>query len=338
LSILVVGSVALDSIQTPFGRVEDALGGSATYFSAAAAFYGEPINLVAVVGTDFPSQHVGFLRECSVNLDGLQTAEGKTFRWSGRYDYDMSSAETLDTQLNVFASFHPSLPEHYRDAEYVFLANIDPALQLEVLAQVERPRLTVLDTMNYWITYRKEKLTEAIAAVDIVLINEAEARQYANTFSLLRAARKILSLGPKALVVKKGEYGATLYGNGGDPTSSFFFAPAYPLEKIADPTGAGDSFAGGFMGFLAQECSSTPGPTDDTSMDSIRRAMVHGSVVASFTVEGFGVDRLRSLTRQDIDSRYAQFKRFTNFEPTCPWLHECDHYRRGISRQGLESP
>lgn len=324
MSILVVGSVALDSIQTPFGKVKDTLGGAATYFSAAARLYDE-VNLVAVVGTDFPQEHIQFFKERNINLDGLQIAEGKTFRWSGRYSYDMNTAETLDTQLNVFATFHPELPECYREAGYIFLANIDPVLQLEVLSQVRRPKLTVLDTMNYWINYRKEALSQVIASVDIVLMNEAEARQYANTFSLIRAARKILSLGPKALVVKKGEYGAVMFANGGDPTRSYFFAPAYPLEKIQDPTGAGDSFAGGFMGYLAQQ--------DSTARDDIRRAIIHGSVVASFTVEDFGVDRLRTLTKEDIQARYLEFKNFTNFEPTCPWSGECEHLKQPEGHQ-----
>ncbi len=325
MSILVVGSVALDSIQTPFGKVKDTLGGAATYFSAAARLYDE-VNLVAVVGTDFPQEHIQFFKERNINLDGLQIAEGKTFRWSGRYSYDMNTAETLDTQLNVFATFHPELPECYREAGYIFLANIDPVLQLEVLSQVRRPKLTVLDTMNYWINYRKEALSQVIASVDIVLMNEAEARQYANTFSLIRAARKILSLGPKALVVKKGEYGAVMFANGGDPTRSYFFAPAYPLEKIQDPTGAGDSFAGGFIGYLAQQ--------DSTAPDDIRRAIIHGSVVASFTVEDFGVDRLRTLTQEDIQARYLEFKNFTNFEPTCPWSGECEHLKQPEGHRG----
>jgi sugar/nucleoside kinase (ribokinase family) len=319
LSILVVGSVALDSIQTPFGKVKDTLGGAATYFSAAARLYDE-VNLVAVVGTDFPQEHVQFFKERNIDLDGLQVAEGKTFRWSGRYSYDMNTAETLDTQLNVFASFHPTLPAPYRESGYVFLANIDPVLQLEVLSQVHHPKLTVLDTMNYWINYRKEALSQVIASVDIVLMNEAEARQYANTFSLIRAARKILSQGPKALVVKKGEYGAVMFANGDDPTRSYFFAPAYPLEKIQDPTGAGDSFAGGFIGYLAQRNS--------TARDDIKRAIIHGSVVASFTVEDFGVNRLRTLTKEDIEARYLEFKDFTNFEPTCPWSDECEHLKK----------
>ena len=325
MSILVVGSVALDSIQTPFGKVEDALGGSATYFSAAARLYGEPVFLVAVVGADFPQQHVDFLKCCGVDVQGLQVAEGNTFRWVGRYDYDLNTAETLDTQLNVFATFHPQLPESYRDAEYVFLANIDPVLQLEVLSQIRKPKLIVLDTMNYWINYRKEVLSQAISAVDIVLINEAEVRQYANTFSLIRAARKILSQGPKALVIKKGEYGAVMFTNGGAPMHSFFFAPAYPLEKIKDPTGAGDSFAGGFMGYLAQRGRARGSDASGVAVEDIKRAIVHGSVVASFTVEDFSVDRLRALSVEDVQTRYREFRSFTNFEPTCPWLDSCKH-------------
>lgn len=337
MSILVVGSIALDSIQTPFGKVKDALGGAATYFSAAARLY-HPVNLVAVVGTDFPREHIDLFQEWGVNLDGLQVAEGKTFRWSARYGYDMNTAETLDTQLNVFASFHPQLPEVYRQSDYVFLANIDPVLQLEILSQIRKPKLTVLDTMNYWINYRKEALSQVISAVDIVLMNEAETRQYANTFSLIRAARKILSQGPKALVVKKGEYGAVMFGNGGDPTRAYFFAPAYPLEKIQDPTGAGDTFAGGFIGYLAA-CQSSGwnglGQAHGRTLDEIRRAIVHGSVVASFAVEDFSIGRLRTLTMDEVLARYRQLRDYTNFEPTCPWTEECERLRRQNEQQGM---
>ncbi len=306
MSILVVGSVALDSVQTPFGRVKEALGGTATYFSIAASLYA-PVNLVAVVGTDFPQEHIDFLKERGVDLKGLQIVRGKTFRWSARYDYDLGAAETLDTQLNVFASFHPSLPDEYKGSEYVFLANIDPHLQLEVLEQVRNPGLVILDTMNYWINYKKEALTEAMTAVDIVMINEDEARQYANTFSLIRAVREILDLGPQAVVIKKGKYGACMFCDSANPISGCFFAPAYPLEKIGDPTGAGDSFAGGLMGYLARE--------RDISREAIKRAIIHGSVVGSFAVEGFGVDRLRNLTFEEIEGRYQEFKHFTHFEP-----------------------
>jgi len=305
MSILVVGSVALDSIQTPFGRVKDTLGGSAVYFAAAACLY-DQVNLVGVVGDDFSLEEIDFLRERGVDLRGLQVAPGKTFRWSGRYDYDMNTAQTLDTQLNVFADFHPVLPESYRDSEYVFLANIDPSLQLEVLDQVRRPRLVVLDTMNYWINYKKDALTRAMSRADIVIINEAEARQYAKTFSLIRAARKIHALGPQTLIIKKGEYGAAMFAAGENPISSYFFAPAYPLEKIQDPTGAGDSFAGGFIGYLAR--------AGTLSLGAVKRAIVHACVVASYTVEGFGIERLRTLTWEDIEKRYEEFKHFTHFD------------------------
>jgi sugar/nucleoside kinase (ribokinase family) len=310
VSILVVGSVALDRIQTPFGRVEESLGGSATYFSAAASLY-DRVKLVAVVGTDFPQEHVDFFKQRRVNLDGLQFAEGKTFRWSGRYGYDMDTAETLDTQLNVFATFRPELPDDYRDSELVFLGNIDPGLQLDVLSQIRSAKLTVLDTMNYWISYRREKLSEAISAVDIVLINEAEVRQYTKCQSLLRGARQILAQGPKALVVKLGQYGAVM-------------------------TGAGDSFAGGFIGYLAQQNRVTTERWDQVIKDEIKCAIIHGSVVASYTVENFGVEGLRSITLPDILARYQEFQAFTNFAPTCPWSDSCEHLHasHGADRQG----
>ncbi|MBI5876688.1 MAG: sugar kinase [Chloroflexi bacterium] len=305
MSILVVGSIALDSVQTPFGTVEDALGGSATYFSAAASLY-ERVSLVGVVGTDFPPAHVDFLRSRNVDVTGLQRVEGKTFRWKGRYDYDLNTAQTLDTQLNVFATFHPQLPDSYRDSDFVFLANIDPDLQVEVAKQIRKPKLIVLDTMNYWIDYKKDALTEAMSLSDVILLNEAEARQYANTFSLIRAARKVLALGPRAVIVKKGEYGAALFTSSGNLLSQYFFAPAYPLEKISDPTGAGDTFAGGFVGYLAKH--------DATGDDALKRAIIHGSVIASFTVEGFSIERLRTLTWEEIAERYEHMQHFTHFE------------------------
>lgn len=319
MSILVVGSVALDSIQTPFGRVREALGGAATYFSAVASLY-DRVHLVGVVGTDFPQEHIDFLVQRGVDIRGLQVVPGKTFRWSGRYDYDLNRCETLSTELNVFANFRPVLPEEYRSAEYVFLANIDPELQMSVVEQVRSPRLIALDTMNYWIDYKRDALTEVLKRVDVVLMNEAEARQYGQTFSLIRAAHKILDLGPKALIVKKGEYGAVLMANGGDLTRSFFFAPAFPLEKIADPTGAGDTFAGGFVGYLART-------KQGAENMAIRQAIVHGTIVASFTVEGFSLERLRSLSLEDIRGRYEAFKRFTSFELPCPWLSTCERLR-----------
>ena len=318
MSILVVGSVALDSVGTPFGQVKDALGGAATYFSTVASLY-DRVNLVGVVGTDFPGEHINFLASRGVDLRGLQVAEGRTFRWAARYDFDLNAAETLATELNVFADFRPVLPGEYADSEYIFLANIDPELQMSVLDQVRSPRLIALDTMNYWIESKRAALTEALKRVDIVLVNEAEARQYGGTYSLIEAARRILQLGPQALIVKKGEYGAVLFTDSDDLTQSYFFAPAYPLERVADPTGAGDTFAGGFVGYLARSGQLTP--------QAIRQAIVHGSVAASFTVEGFGVDRLRTLTLDDIQQRYEAFKSFTRFEAACPWLESCERLK-----------
>ncbi len=303
--ILVVGSVALDDVETPFGRVESALGGSATYFATAASFY-TPVKLVAVVGTDFPQEHVDFLRGRQVDVTGLEVVEGgRTFRWRGRYEYDMNTAHTLDTQLNVFAEFVPKLPETYRRPGLLFLANIDPELQLGVLEQVERPDLVALDTMNFWISSKRDALAEVMRRVDVVLINEAEARQFADTYSLPAAARAILELGPRAVIVKKGEYGASMFTDGNHLGESYFFVPAYPLEVVRDPTGAGDTFAGGFLGALAHE------PVLDSA--AFRRAIVHGSVIASFTVEDFSVNRLRTLTRAEIERRFAEFQAFTRF-------------------------
>ena len=299
MSVLVVGSVALDTVETPFGKVENALGGAATYFSTAASLYTK-VKLVGVVGLDFPQRHVDFLRAREVDLAGLQRLPGDTFRWAGRYDYDnLNTAHTLDTQLGLFASFNPNLPEEYRDAECVFLANIDPTLQLNVLKQVRAPKLKVLDTMNFWIASKKAELTEVIRQVDVLLMNEAECLQYAETFSLVKAARMLLSLGPRVVVAKKGEYGAALFAN-----STYFFAPAYPLEDVKDPTGAGDTFAGGFVGFLDRE--------GDFSLEAMKRAVVHGSTVASFTVEDYSIDRLRPLAMPEILARAEQFRHFTD--------------------------
>jgi sugar/nucleoside kinase (ribokinase family) len=290
----------LDDIETPFGRVREALGGSATYFSLAASHFC-PVKLVAVVGADFPAQHVEVLGTRGIDLAGLQIVDGRTFRWAGRYDFDLNTAHTLDTQLNVFADFHPQLPAAYSDADHVFLANIDPELQVEVLRQVSGARLRVLDTMNYWIDGKRNELEDAVGSVDIVLMNEAEVRQFAGVSSLVSAAKRILARGPKALVVKKGEYGAVLFADG-----CYFVSPAYPLDEVKDPTGAGDSFAGGFIGYLSK--------TGDYSLDAIRRAVVFGSVVASFTVEDFSVGRLLNLTREEITHRYREFRGFTYFE------------------------
>ncbi len=310
MSLLVVGSVALDSVETPFGKVVDALGGTASYFSLAASHFTEP-KIVGIVGDDFPREWIDLFKRRKVDLAGLEVVPGKTFRWAGRYNYDLNTAHTLDTQLNVFSDFHPKLPAEYRNSRLVFLGNIHPDLQLEVLGQTSA-KLTVLDSMNFWIERNRESLTRVIEKVDVVLLNEAEVRQYARTHNLLVAARRILELGPKAIIVKKGEYGALLISR----EREIFMAPAFPLESVKDPTGAGDSFAGGFLGSLAASRDLTPA--------GIRKAMIYGSVVASFTVEDFSVNRLLSVTREEIAERYDQFKRLTFFDHSCKHAPTCE--------------
>jgi len=300
IDILVVGSVAFDSVETPFGKVEEVLGGSAVYFSVAASFFSK-VGMVAVVGEDFPSLYLEFLKEKNIDIGGLKKVKGSTFRWKGKYGFDLNEALTLDTRLNVFQDFRPEIPERYRDAEYVFLANIDPELQLRVLDQVENPKLVALDTMNFWIEGKPDKLKEAVGRVDIFVINEAEAREFMQEPNLVKAAKKILSLGPKTLIVKRGEYGALMFH--GD---SVFSAPAYPLEFIYDPTGAGDSFAGGFMGYLANTRNAEDGV--------IRQAMIFGSVMASFNVEDFSLNRMKYLTYPEIERRFREFKKLCTFE------------------------
>jgi len=299
MDILVIGSVAFDSVETPFGRGDDILGGSATYFSTSASFF-TGVQLVAVVGDDFPDEPKAFLSSRGVDLAGLQTVPGETFRWKGRYGYDLNEAQTLETHLNVFETFHPQLPESYRKAEYVFLANIDPELQLEVLKQVERPKLIACDTMNFWIEGKREALLGTLGHVDILVINEAEVRQLAEEANLVKASRAVLAMGPKTLVVKRGEYGVLVFTE-----HSIFSAPAYPLEEVFDPTGAGDTFAGGFMGYLAS--------TRNLDEGSLRKAIIFGTVMASFTVEKFSLDRLRELDYQEIEARYRKIKLLTDF-------------------------
>ena len=299
MSILVVGSVAFDSITTPFGEVEDVLGGSACYFSTSASFFTD-VNLVAVIGEDFPQEHIDFLESRNIDLSGLQKARGETFRWKGRYDYDLNEAHTLETHLNVFEAFAPELPEHYRDADYVFLANIDPELQLEVLRQVNNPQLVACDTMNFWIEGKRAELVKTLGKVDILVINEAEVRQLANEPNLVKAAQIVRTYGPKTLVVKRGEYGVLMFGEG-----SVFSAPAYPLEEVFDPTGAGDTFAGGFVGYLAA--------TRNLDEANLRKAIVFGTVMASFTVEKFSLDRLKDIDYQEISDRFKKIKLLTDF-------------------------
>ena len=300
MSLLVVGSVALDTIETPFGRVSDTLGGSATFFSAAASFFC-PVQLVGVVGHDFPVAELEFLQRRGVDLAGVERASGESFRWSGVYNYDLNSRETLETRLGVFAAFQPCIPEAFRDARWLFLGNIDPVLQLDVLQQVRAPELVACDTMNYWIEGRRDELIRLLEHVNVLMVNDAEARELSGEFNLLHAARWIQALGPEIVVVKKGEHGAILF-----TPEVIFFAPGYPLEEIFDPTGAGDAFAGGFVGYLARNGA--------VSSEHLRRAVVYGSALGSFAVERFGVRRLMDLTAEEIDDRVMHFRELTAFD------------------------
>jgi sugar/nucleoside kinase (ribokinase family) len=300
LAILVVGSVAYDTVETPFGRAEKVLGGSASFFSVAASFF-TPVNLVAVVGDDFGEAALSAFQGRPIDLEGLERAKGQTFHWAGKYSFDLNARETVSTDLNVFEFFQPRIPDRYRQSEHVFLGNIDPVLQRDVLDQVDRPRLVACDTMNFWISRKPEELRRTLAAVDVLLINDAEARQLSGEWNVVKAARAIRAMGPKTLVIKKGEHGVLMFSEEGS-----FAAPAYPLEEVFDPTGAGDTFAGGFVGYLAG-C-----PQVDEA--ALRRAVVMGSTLASFCVEAFSLDRLRTLTRPEIDKRYRLFKRLTHFE------------------------
>lgn len=299
-SILVVGSVAFDSVKTPFGHADDVLGGSATYFSVAASFFSQ-VRVVAVVGNDFSDKDSSIFDRHNIDTSGLVRAEGSTFRWKGEYSYDLNEAHTLDTQLNVFESFEPVIPASYRGSEYVFLGNIDPELQLKVLEQIDKPKLVACDTMNFWIDGKIDALKRTIERVDVLIINDGEARMLAREASLVRAANKIRAMGPRVLIIKRGEYGVLMFNE-----DSVFAAPAFPLEQVYDPTGAGDSFAGGFMGHLAK--------SDRIEDSVIRRSIIYGSVMASFDVEEFSLNGLSRLTQTEIDGRFSQFKRLTHFE------------------------
>jgi sugar/nucleoside kinase (ribokinase family) len=293
-NILVVGSLAYDDVQTPVEHRTNVLGGAASYFSIAARLYA-PVRLVGVIGDDFREEDVERLRTRGIDLAGLERRAGSSFRWLGRYDYAMNTAETLNTDLGVFAGWRPRVPESYADSEFVFLANIDPEIQLTTLRSVRAPKAIALDTMNYWIDHKRDSLLEVLSHVDIVSINESEARQLCNTVSIPKAARDILALGPRAVVVKRGEYGAVLF------THTFsFWAPAFPFDEVIDPTGAGDSFAGGFLGHLAAS-----GSVDDRAL---RRATLHGTVCASFAVERFSVDGIEAATPKDVEARYRQLQ------------------------------
>ena len=300
MSLLVVGSVALDSVETPFGKVQDAVGGSATFFTAAASLFCD-VQLVGVVGDDYPMDDLAFLRARGVDMAGLEQVPGESFRWAGIYSFDLNSRETLDTRLGVFADFKPRIPDTFRRAEWLFLGNIDPELQLDVLRQVERPKLVACDTMNFWIEGKNAPLLELLGHVDLLMVNDAEARQLSGEHNLLRAARWIQSRGPSMVVVKKGEHGAILFAR-----DFIFYAPGYPLEDIYDPTGAGDAFAGGFVGYLAR--------AGQIDAEHLRRAMIYGSAMGSFAVERFGVERLMDVSAAEIRERVRMFRELTSFE------------------------
>ena len=298
--LLVVGSMAFDSVRTPFGEAENVLGGSATYFSTAASFFTE-VDLIAVVGEDFPEEHIEFLRSRGIDLAGLERRKGKTFRWKGEYSYQLNEAQTLETHLNVLETFRPQIPDRYQTPAMLFLGNIDPELQLDVLEKVKRPKIVACDTMNFWIEGKRDDLWRVLENVDILLINDGEARALGEDSNLVQVAKRILGRGPKHLIIKRGEYGVLMFTE-----KQIFGAPAFPLEQVKDPTGAGDSFAGGFMGHLTS--------TEDFSEEGLRRAIIFGSVMASFNVEAFSLDRLRRLEKEEIEERYREFKRLTHFE------------------------
>jgi sugar/nucleoside kinase (ribokinase family) len=298
--VLVVGSVAIDSVETPSGKADDALGGAATFGSVAASLFA-PVHLVGVVGSDFPAEHVEFLRTRGIDLAGLQIVEGgDTFRWKGDYNTDLNQAVTHETHLGVFEHFEPVLPEHYRDASYVFLANINPTLQLKVLEQVRAPKLVVCDTMNLWINIAREHVIEVFKRVDIAVLNDGEAKMLTDLDNVIQAGRAIKALGPKHVIIKKGEHGALMFSD-----DDIFSAPSFPLDEVIDPTGAGDSFAGSMIGYLAK--------TDDLSAENLRKAVVYGSVVASTTVQDFSLKALKQLTPEVVEERYASVKAMSAF-------------------------
>jgi sugar/nucleoside kinase (ribokinase family) len=303
MSLLAVGTVAFDDIETPFGRAERVVGGAATFISITASYFLKDLKIVSVIGDDFPQQELQYMQSRGINLDGLQVRPGeKSFFWSGRYRNNMNDRDTLDTQLNVLTTFDPILPEHYRQARYLMLGNLTPAVQLRVIEQMQqRPRLIALDTMNFWMDTAMDELLEVLRRIDVLTINDEEARQLSGEHSLVKAARRIHAMGPRSLIIKKGEHGALLFHD-----EELFYAPAMPLAEVIDPTGAGDTFAGGFMGYLAG--------TDDLSFDNLKRAVIYGSAMASFCVEQFSIERLKNLEQAEIKERVAQFARLVNFD------------------------
>lgn len=303
MSILVVGTVAFDAIETPFGKTDKIVGGAATYICLSSSFFAKNLNLVSVVGEDFPSDAIQMLKNKSVDIDGLQIKKGeKTFFWSGKYHNDMNTRDTLDTQLNVLENFDPIVPEKYQESEFLMLGNLMPSVQKQVLSQMKkRPKLVVLDTMNFWMDLFMDDLKEALEEVDVLTINDEEARQLSGEYSLVKAAKLILAMGPKYLIIKKGEHGALLFNK-----EEVFFAPALPLEEVFDPTGAGDSFAGGFIGYLAT--------TNDISFENMKRAVINGSAMASFCVEKFGTQKLTEITQEDVNARINEFVKLVKFD------------------------
>ncbi len=303
MSLLVVGTVAFDAIETPFGKTDKIVGGAASYIALASSYFDKNISIVSVVGDDFPTEFLNTLKAKGVNLDGLQIKQGeKSFFWSGRYHNDMNSRDTLDTQLNVLEKFDPVVPENCRDVDFLMLGNLMPVVQQKVLDQLtKRPKLIVLDTMNFWMDIAMDELLKTLQQIDVLTINDSEARQLSGEYSLVKAAQKILSMGPKVLVIKKGEHGALLFNK-----EEVFFAPALPLEDVFDPTGAGDSFAGGFIGYLAK--------TQDISFENMKRAIIFGSAMASFTVEKFGTESLLNLTDKDVQDRVQEFIDLVQFD------------------------
>ncbi|MBT5615859.1 MAG: sugar kinase [Flavobacteriales bacterium] len=303
MSILVVGTVAFDAIETPFGKTDKIVGGAATYICLSSSFFTKKLNLVSVVGEDFPKETIQMLKEKNVNTKGLQIKEGeKTFFWSGKYHNNMNTRDTMDTQLNVLENFEPIVPEEFKDSEFLMLGNLMPSVQKKVLNQMtKRPKLIVLDTMNFWMDLFMDDLKEALKEVDVLTINDEEARQLSGEYSLVKAAKVILAMGPKYLIIKKGEHGALLFNN-----KEVFFAPALPLEEVFDPTGAGDSFAGGFIGYLAK--------TNDVSFENMKRAVINGSAMASFCVEKFGTQKLTEINQDDVDARINEFVNLVKFD------------------------
>ena len=303
MNLLVVGTVAFDAIETPFGKTDKIIGGAATYICLASSFFVNRLNLVSVVGEDFPSDAIEMLKNKSVNTSGLQVKKGeKTFFWSGKYHNNMNNRDTLDTQLNVLENFNPVVPNDFKNSEFLMLGNLMPSIQKKVLDQMtKRPKLIVLDTMNYWMDHFMDDLKESLKEVDVLTINDEEARQLSEEYSLVKAAKKILLMGPKYLIIKKGEHGALLFNN-----EEIFFAPALPIEDVCDPTGAGDSFAGGFIGYLAK--------TNDISFENMKRAVINGSAMASFCVEKFGTEKLTEINQEEIDKRINKFVNLVKFD------------------------